>query len=582
MRKSHGSTTLGFSRCLFCDLRLRCSHHDGRSADGSKSALESESIGLSVGTTEPSFRGVDRRPSILKDALVLSDAQRVRTPSGKELPIKLVPKLPTNRPYANGATAAYFNGREVRMRGALENANGKEAFVARTIWPSDFAFEPAKLETRPLRNPSELAAYVRQPIKQTRGIETRLLWERHPGQARDWKQKPVLGFILNGAQGDDDESLGGHFAIATGRIGDKGEWSDWAVNNFYNLDSFSEKGAIAATLPMDDYLMDLNSSQQYYRASYMLVAVLNHQRTAAAFQSGVQRVFNHFYRHDFQYRRASANCAGISMDVFESLGWTIPKRGPTAPLNSLAAYAYVAAKDASLQSGRKIYDYLNEEQTRLLPAVAFEAAGLDLLQLVGTFGGAARPFTSYESVSGTTSRPSSWSAFRKYRRAAPWARPRCSHSTSSAHGCRKTRPTGRSYRSKRGLSPQPCVMPRARLRKGLPRSRCRLPVWAPVGCWERCSYGGARKNWQPSSSRRLLRPRNWCTEGKCARISLPLSNSGRSGPGTSSARLASFGCSSPRTTRQTVCGPRPIMPLSCVASNRSARRRPATCVMRSR
>lgn len=335
-------------------------------------------------------------PSILERATVLPGGQRVRTASGGELDIALVPQLSTNRSYANGATAAYFNGREVRMRGTLENTNGKQVFVARTIWPRDFAFERDKLQSQPLQNPSDLAAFVREPVPAGGGVETRLLWERHPGQARDWKHKPVLGLVLNGAQGDDDESLGGHFAIATGRIGERGEWADWAVNNFYNLDSVSEKGIVAATLPMDNYLMDLNSGQQYYRPSYMLVAVLQDPRTAVAFQGGVQRVFNQLYRHDFQYRHASANCAGISVDVFGSLGWNIPQRGPTAPLKSLAAYAYVAAKDGSLQSGRKIYDYLNEEQTRLLPAVAFEAMGLDLLQLIGAAQGPERVLTPYE------------------------------------------------------------------------------------------------------------------------------------------------------------------------------------------
>lgn len=335
-------------------------------------------------------------PSILEGAVMQPGAQRVRTSAGTELDIKLVPKIPSNLSYANGDTAAWLSGREVRIRGALERANGKDVFVARTIWPSDFAFRPATLPSKPLQKQSDLAAFVREPIKDARGIETRLVWERTPGQPRDWKQKPVLGFILNGAQGDDDESLGGHFAVATGRIGDRGEWSNWAVNNFYNLDSFSEKGIVAATLPMDNYLMDLNSGQQYYRPSTMLVAVLNNTRTAAAFQGGVQRVFNHFYRHDFQYRHASANCAGISVDVFDALGWNIPKRGPTAPVKSLAAYAYVAAKDGSLQSGRKIYDYLNEEQTRLLPAVAFEAMGLDLLQLVGASGAVQRALSPYE------------------------------------------------------------------------------------------------------------------------------------------------------------------------------------------
>jgi len=62
-------------------------------------------------------------------------------------------------------------------------------------------------------------------------------------------------------------------------------------------------------------------------------------------------------------------------------------------LKSLAAYGYIAAKDGSLRSGRKIYDYLNEEQTRLLPAVAFDAMGQDLLQIVGA---PQRALSAYE------------------------------------------------------------------------------------------------------------------------------------------------------------------------------------------
>jgi hypothetical protein len=168
------------------------------------------------------------------------------------------------------------------------------------------------------------------------------------------------------------------------------------VNNFYNLDSFSEKGIIAATVPMDNYLMDLNSGQQYYRPSYMLVAVLNNPRTATAYQGGVQRVFNHFYRHDFTYKHAGANCAGISLDVFKGLGWNIPTRGPTSNMKALGAYAYLSVKDKSLASGRKIYDYLTEEQIRLYPAVAFEAAGNDLMQLVGATTPDARALSEFE------------------------------------------------------------------------------------------------------------------------------------------------------------------------------------------
>ena len=333
---------------------------------------------------------------ILEGATVLPGAQTLRTIDGQEIGLKFVPQLSTNRSYANGATAAWLAGRQVRMRGALEDVNGRPRFVARTIWPADFAIEPSTLKTEPLKHAAGLIDFVRAPAGEGKGIETRLLWERHPGQERAWKDKPVLGIVLNGAQGDDDESLGGHFAVATGRFGDKGDWSGWAVNNFYNLDSVSEKGILAATVPMDNYLMDLNSGQQYYRPSVMLVAVLNNARTAIAYQGGIQRVFNHFYRHDFRYRHAAANCTGISVDVFDALGWHIPKRGPTSPLKSIGAYGYVAATDGSLASGRKIYDYLNEEQIRLLPAVGFDAIGQDLLELVGTEGMPKRPLSRYE------------------------------------------------------------------------------------------------------------------------------------------------------------------------------------------
>jgi hypothetical protein len=169
------------------------------------------------------------------------------------------------------------------------------------------------------------------------------------------------------------------------------------VNNFYNLDSYSEKGIVAAPVPMDNYLMDINSGQQYYRPSYMLVAVLSNPRTAVAYQGGVQRVFNHFYKHDFNYAHAAANCSGISVDVFKGLGWNVPERGPTSTLKAIGAYGYLSAKDMSLTSGRKIYDYLTEEQTRLYPAVAFDALGSDLMQLVGAAGAKpARQLSAYE------------------------------------------------------------------------------------------------------------------------------------------------------------------------------------------
>ena len=336
-------------------------------------------------------------PSLLDDATLLPNGREVRGADGKTGALLLTPKIATNLSFWNRDTTAYFAGRQVRMRGAVQNVGGTPAFVARTVWPKDFRIDAASMASAPLKPGESLKSFVQASNGGAASpFATRLVWERTPGKARQWQDKPVLGIMLNGAQGDDDEAYGGHFAIATGTIGKQGDWADWLVNNFYNLDSFSEKGIIAAPVPMDNYLMDINSGQQYYRPSYMLVAVLNDARTAVAYQGGVQRVFNHFYRHDFTYGHSAANCTGISMDVFKALGWNVPERGPTGAVKAVGAYAYLSARDMSLASGRKIYDYLTEEQVRLLPAVAFEAAGADLLQLVGATTGTERALTPYE------------------------------------------------------------------------------------------------------------------------------------------------------------------------------------------
>jgi hypothetical protein len=336
-------------------------------------------------------------PDIIDNATILPNGRELRTQGGTTTGLLLVPKIATNRSWWDASTTKFFAARELRMRGTLQESGGQQSFVARTVWPKDFALDAAGMKPQPLGASESLRSFVQDAGGGAASpFSTRLLWERRPGTARQWQDKPVLGIMLNGAQGDDDEAYGGHFAIATGIIGKQGQWSDWLVNNFYNLDSFSEKGIVAAPVPMDNYLMDLNSGQQYYRPSYMLVAVLANPRTAAAYQGGVQRVFNHFYRHDFTYQHAAANCSGISMDVFKGLGWHIPERGPTSTLKAIGAYAYLSATERSLASGRKIYDYLTEEQVRLYPAVAFEAAGNDLMQLVGAAPAIKRELSPYE------------------------------------------------------------------------------------------------------------------------------------------------------------------------------------------
>lgn len=334
-------------------------------------------------------------PQLLPDATFSADGASLRLPTGDALPWRLTPKIATNLSYFDASSRAFFGGKPVRVRGKLEQVEGRQQYTARTIWPHEFAIKGHALALEPLAGKDDLVAYVRAHDGGAKSAySNRLVWQRQPGAPGQWQGKPVLAFMLNGAQGDDDEAYGGHFAIATGTMGPRGEFADWIVNNFYGLDAYGEKGILAAPVPMDNYLADLNSGQSYYRPSYMLVAVLNHPRTATAYQGGVQRLYNQYYRHDIAYDGAYNNCAGLSMDVFDALGWHVPARGPTHALMALAGYPYKAISTGSLKEGRKAYDYLSEEQTRLYPAVAFDAAGQDLLQLVG--GTPGRTLTPFE------------------------------------------------------------------------------------------------------------------------------------------------------------------------------------------
>jgi hypothetical protein len=210
------------------------------------------------------------------------------------------------------------------------------------------------------------------------GVE--VAWRR-PGADEPRAGRPVLAAILNGAQGDDDEAHGGHFALLTGRIGAQGGMDDWLTNNFYTLDAESEKGIIAAPVPLDNYLGDLNAGQCWYRPSVMVVAVLREGRTAQHIQSALGRVYNQFYRHQFAYQHSRANCAGISVTTLRTLGWQVPERGPESWAKALPALPLVALKEGSLSRGKAVFDYLTEDRSRLYPAVAFEEIAADLMRL---------------------------------------------------------------------------------------------------------------------------------------------------------------------------------------------------------
>lgn len=331
-------------------------------------------------------------PELIPLATLGPEQTHLDIPDIGSIALRLTPKLPANQSYYNEATADFFRSHPLRLRGRTVSAAEGSAFEARTIWPTDYLLTPNRARTVAADDRT-----ISHLMENTDGlpadtITTRLLWGKADGS---WSGKPVLGAILNGAQGDDDEAHGGHFGIVTGRVGPHGEWADWLVNNFYDADVVSEKGILPAMVPMDNYLMDLNSGQSYYRPSALLVLVLKQDRIPAAYQAAIQDEFRRFYRHELDYDHSLLNCAGLSIDQLRTLGWQIPYQGASNRLKATAGYVYMAASDRSLASGLKVYRYFSEELTRLLPRVTFEAIGNDLLHLLGP-SSPPRPLTPFE------------------------------------------------------------------------------------------------------------------------------------------------------------------------------------------
>ena len=374
--------------------------------------------GLPLAGFDPSLRTVDdlRRwnsrtpPGSARDypALVWVGSSQVieaaqLDPNGKQLhtagatiDFSLAPRLASNRSWFNAESTAFLSRRELRLRGTM--ATDGPGFVARSIWPADFRIDPAAPLQPVAASPHAIREFVRgEPQGGAQSdFSTRLVWQRNPGAAQHRAGRALFGVMLNGAQGDDDEAHGGHFGLFTGRVGEQGQMHDWLIANYYTLDAESEKGIIAAMLPIDSYLADLNSGQSWYRPSYMLVATLRDGRTAAHLSSALARVFNQFYRHQFVYQHAAANCTGISVSTLRTIGWQIPALGAISWLKAIAGLPAVALRSGSLTKGKAIFDYFTEDQTRLFPALAFEQAGADLLQLVS--GRATRQLTTYEEM----------------------------------------------------------------------------------------------------------------------------------------------------------------------------------------
>jgi hypothetical protein len=307
---------------------------------------------------------------------------------GREWPARWVAKIPLNRSYADATSYAYLARRPLRLRGEARS----DGFTIRTVWPEDWRL-PASIEPRPLGADAiaSLRSLAReQPQGGARSPFAALrLWAREGTDTAPGT--PVLAFLVNGAQGDDDEAHAGHFAILTGRIGGDGGIGDWLVNDFYTLDSESEKGILAAPVPLDNYLGDLNAGQAWYRPSTMLVAVLRESDAANLVQSALGRVYNHFYRHQLVYYHPDANCTSISVDTLRALGLAVPPRPAAHPVLAAAGFPLLLLRARSLAKAKQQCDYWSTDPVRLLPAVAQEEILATLLGLVGPPGTGTAP-----------------------------------------------------------------------------------------------------------------------------------------------------------------------------------------------
>jgi hypothetical protein len=319
---------------------------------------------------------------VVAGARLAADATTLEGPTGR-LQASLAPKIALNRSYFDPSSAAFFGARTVKVRGEIADGS----IVIRALWPEDFRLDRAP-PAQPLAANLPATGALRALMRCVPGggatspFAASTLWQRDPAPPSVPPGRAVLGILVNGAQGDDDEAHAGHFALVTGRTREDGAIGDWLVNNFYTLDSESEKGILAAPVPLDNYLADLNSGQSWYRPTHLLVAVLARDRASALVQAALNRLYNQFWRHQLVYRHATMNCAGISVDVLRALGWNVPARGPASRLVAGLGFPFFAVKERSVAKACVAFDYLTEDQTRLLPAAAFEETGASLLSLV--------------------------------------------------------------------------------------------------------------------------------------------------------------------------------------------------------
>ena len=320
---------------------------------------------------------------LIEGATLSKDGTTVRLKDGTELPFALTPKIASNTSYYDASSLAFFAGRTLRIRGEYALVDGIRTLVARTIWPEDYRIDPAQLGAANATSSDGIDKLVTADEGGAAGpFSAKLLWER-PDSGREWADKPVMGFMLNGGQGDDDETLGGHFSFFTGVYPAGGSMADWMFDNFYDMDQVSEKAIVASMVPLDKYMADLNSGQSWYRPTDMLVLVMKDKRAPLQLQEKFKDQYAKYYAHTIKYDSVHKTCAALIVDPLKDEGWNIPAQGPTPELIAQAAAKAIEYATKNPEAAKKVYDSLREEPTRLYPRASFDSAGGDLLSMEG-------------------------------------------------------------------------------------------------------------------------------------------------------------------------------------------------------
>jgi hypothetical protein len=89
------------------------------------------------------------------------------------------------------------------------------------------------------------------------------------------------------------------------------------------------------------------------------------------------------------------NCASISVDVLRAIGWRIPVLGATSWTAAWLGFPYFLLRNRSLARAAQSFEYLTEDRARLIPAIAFEEIGADLMRLA--MGAVPREATQLEA-----------------------------------------------------------------------------------------------------------------------------------------------------------------------------------------